>query len=240
MQRTTWECDRCHRQYHEGDTRRPNSMNDLPDRWRQVFRGGTLTYELCEHCGEALTAFCEGHALVAGTVEPVKLSAAVLRLQQMHARIAPFTFRPDDTSPEHEVATALCEVIELLLESVQQKDKEPDCQCGHSTDKHCLGREGGCVECSCTHFQPGPRGAWPCECGHKHTIADHKMGPSTTCEQCECKGFKPAFVAPSWPCECGHGKAQHPNIGSDFRALVPCQESGCGCPQFKPAVPSNG
>ena len=38
----------------------------------------------------------------------------------------------------------------------------------------------------------------------------------------------------AWPCECGHGKDKHPNIGSDFRALLPCSE--CSCKQFQPIV----
>lgn len=136
MQRTTWECDRCHKQYHEGDARRPG----LPDRWRQIFKGSTLTVELCDDCGAALLAFCEGSALIAGTVEPVKLSAAVLRLQQMHAKIANRFTRPELANQEDalgDVGTVLCEVIELLLEAVEQQDKPPaTCMCGHSIDIH--------------------------------------------------------------------------------------------------------
>jgi hypothetical protein len=162
MQRTTWECDRCHHQYFEGDERRPNTMNDLPDRWRQVFKGGNLTYELCEACGEALKAFCEGQALIAGVVPPKIERAAVLCLRQAHARIAPFSYRPSNgtgsaTTPEHELATALCEGIELLLES----QAEPaTCMCGHSIDMH-LPPEAfpsGCAckvpSCGCLSFEP--------------------------------------------------------------------------------------
>jgi hypothetical protein len=57
MQRTTYECDRCHKQIDEGDPRRGL---ELPPCWRQVFKGTTLTYELCEECSKALEAWVAG------------------------------------------------------------------------------------------------------------------------------------------------------------------------------------
>jgi len=54
MQRTIYECDRCHKQVAEGDERRGL---ELPPRWRQVFEGTNLTYELCKECGEAMHVF---------------------------------------------------------------------------------------------------------------------------------------------------------------------------------------